>query len=221
MRANSAAGGRARRVAIAVLLVAVLLGSQAAAAATAPASGVASTGRVLGQTTSAYLGGLRTFAAAALWNRIDYVFDGYYGTFDDSFVTFMPTVRLVQSLDPQFVKTYYIASFFLAKQGRIADALEIAREGVANNPKSGLMRANFVQMMILQPENERDAAEMLRQSQAGLAEDMHWSSSEDEFEGLGIFRTAYKLVGDAEKAAEVDARQKALAASADSADNNH
>ncbi|MGV8082418.1 MAG: tetratricopeptide repeat protein [Coriobacteriia bacterium] len=215
---------RLRLGAVAVLLVAVLLGSQAAAAASAPSGGVASTGRVLGQTTSAYLGGLRTLTAAVLWNRIDPIFDGYYGTLDDTFTVFMPTIRLVQTLDPQFIKSYYIAAYFLAKQGHMDDALETAREGIANNPKSGLMRANLVQVMFMQPEDERDMAEMLRQSEIGLGDDMQWASSDDEFEGLGIFRTAYNLAGDTETAAKIDARQKTLVVpttSADEHDHDH
>ncbi len=64
-------------IAVALLLVA-LIGGQALASATAPPGGVAATGRVIGQTSFAYLGGLRTFAAAVLWNRLEPLFDGYY-----------------------------------------------------------------------------------------------------------------------------------------------
>ena len=196
---------------IALALVAVLLGSQAVASASAPPEGAASTGRVLGRTSSAYLGGLRTFAAATLWNRIDPIFDGYYGgSFDASFATFMPTVRIVQALDPQFIQSYYIAAYFVARHGNLSEGLEIAREGVRNNPKSGLMRANYVQVMLMQDENDRNLDEMVAQSEIGLREDMQWASYADEFEGLGIFRTAYKLAGDDETAAKIDARQKAL-----------
>ena len=60
-----------RVVVIAVVLVVVLLLSQGLATVTAPPGGLASTGRVLGQTGFAFLGGLRTFAAAVLWNRIE------------------------------------------------------------------------------------------------------------------------------------------------------
>ncbi len=67
-----------RVVVIAVVLVVVLLLSQGLATATAPPDGLASTGRVLGQTGFAFLGGLRTFAAAVLWNRIEPVFHEYY-----------------------------------------------------------------------------------------------------------------------------------------------
>ena len=84
------------------MLVAVILGGQALAGIAAPAGAAASTGRVLGQTGFAYIGGLRTFAAAVLWNRLEPLWHGYYSTRPvEEVVQFLPTMRLVQILDPQ------------------------------------------------------------------------------------------------------------------------
>ena len=86
----------ARFAIVAVLLLAILLGAQALGQVSAPAGGVASTGRLIGQTSYAYLGGIRTFVAAVLWNRLDPIFHGYYSAnFDQKFVVFLPTFRLV------------------------------------------------------------------------------------------------------------------------------
>jgi tetratricopeptide (TPR) repeat protein len=140
---------------------------------------------------------------------------------DEDFVALMPTIRMVQTLDPQFVKSYYIAAYFVAKFGDMQDALDIAREGIRNNPKSGLMRANYIQVAFMQDESERDYAEMIEQAEVGLGEDMQWASHADEFEGLGIFRAAYTLVDDTETAAAIDARQKALPSDPETAEAEH
>ena len=85
------------------MLVAVILGGQALAGIAAPAGAAASTGRVLGQTGFAYIGGLRTFAAAVLWNRLDPLFHVYNTDQPiEKRPEFLPTVRMVQMLDPQF-----------------------------------------------------------------------------------------------------------------------
>jgi len=114
-----------RIILAAAALVAVLVAGQALAAISAPAGGVASTGRLIGQTGFAYLGGLRTFAAAVLWARLEPLFHGYY---DDRQVKeldeFLPTMRLVQTLDPQFEQAYYNAAWILARRGKTDDLEE-------------------------------------------------------------------------------------------------
>ncbi len=198
-------------VAVAVLC-AVLLAGQALAAASAPAGGVASTGRILGKTSFAYLGGLRTFASAVLWNRLDPVFDGYYHDKTvDEIVMFLPTMRLVQVLDPQFEQSYYNASFIIARNGKMEDALNVARSGIANNPRSGLMLANYAQLLIMQ-DKKKNLPEMLELANRGLRPDTTWANVDDQFEGYGIFRTVFSLAGDKAKVAELTAAQEALSA---------
>lgn len=188
---------RSLRMLLAVIvLVAILITGQALAAVSAPAGGVASTGRLIGQTGFAYLGGLRTFAAAVLWARLEPLFHGYYeGGQVKELDEFLPTMRLVQTLDPQFEQAYYNAAWILARRGNIDEALSIAREGIASNPSSGLLRANYVELLILD-----DKAAHLDEARTnalfGLSADASWANVDDQFEGYAVFRTVFALKGD-------------------------
>lgn len=178
-----------------VLLLVALLGGQALASASAPPGGLASTGRIIGQSSFAYLGGLRTFAAAVLWNRLEPLFHGYYGDRSvDALVQFLPTMRLVQILDPQFEQSYYNSSFILARRGKMDVALTIAREGIKNNPRSGLLLANYAQLLLIQ-DKKANLPEMLKLADQGVQQDILWANSDDQFEGYGIFKTVYDLAG--------------------------
>jgi tetratricopeptide (TPR) repeat protein len=196
----------------ALLLVVAILGAQTLAAVSAPAGATASTGAMLGQTGFEYLGGLRKFAAAALWNRLEPQFHEYgQGKSIDQRVEFLPTMRLVQILDPQFEQSYYVSAFVLARRGRMLQALEIARAGIAHNPKSGLMRANYVQLLLIQ-DKFKNLPEALKQARVGTQADTLWASGDDQFEGYGIFRAAFKLAADAAAVDRMNAAQEALRA---------
>jgi hypothetical protein len=176
---------------IAVLLVAMLAG-QAATDALAPV-GRASSGRSVGRASFAFLGGLRTFAAAVLWNRLEPQYHEYFtGVPFDKQVFVLPTVRVVVALDPQFEQPYFVASLLLARSGHETDGLRLARDGVAANPKSGLLISSLVQMIVIFEKDYRAAA---AEADRGLAPGVRWSTLNDEYEGLAIFREAYKLSG--------------------------
>lgn len=194
----------------AVLLLVVLVGGQALATASAPPGGVASTGRVIGQTSFAYLGGLRTFAAAVLWSRLDPLFDSYYaGRPIDELVEFLPSMRLVQLLDPQFEQAYYNASFILARRDRMDNALELAREGIRKNPQAGLMLANYAQLLLIQ-DKKTNLREMLELARQGVRPETRWANVDDQFEGYGIFRTVFDLAGDKQMSAALLKAQETL-----------
>jgi len=185
------------------LLLGVLLGAQAVGAASVPPGGVASTGRLLGQTSFAYLGGLRTFAAAVLWSRIDPQFHQYYQEkMDKSFAVFMPTMRLVLALDPQFEQAYYTAAFYLAQNGHLDTGLALAQDGVRNMPNSGLLRANYIQLLRMQ-DKVGNRAKMLEQAKLGLAPDTRFANADDEFEALGVFRSVFQQAGDTATASAI------------------
>lgn len=196
-----------RWIVIVAALVCVLFAGSALAAASSPAGGLASTGRVMGQTGFAYLGGLRTFAAAVLWNRLEPLYHGYYGEKEIAQLReFLPTMRLVQTLDPQFEQAYYNAAWIVSRRGSPADALTIAREGVVNNPKSGLLHANLVQILLMQ-DKQKHLDEAYKSAVFGIGPDALWANDDDRYEGYGIFRTVFKLKGDT---ATVDAINTAL-----------
>ena len=179
-----------------VVLVAVLVAGQALAVVSAPTGGVASTGRLIGQTGFAYLGGLRTFAAAVLWARLEPLFHGYYDVEQvRELDEFLPTMRLVQTLDPQFEQAYYNASWILARRGNMDEAFTVAREGIANNPSSGLLRANYVELLLLE-KTPAHLDEALANAVFGLSSKARWANFDDQFEGYAVFRTVYALRGD-------------------------
>lgn len=199
-----------RVIALVALLLVALLATQAATQWTAPPGGIAQTGRIMGKTGFAYIGGVRTFAAAVIWNRLDPLFHKYYSGKSLSQLSWaLPAMNLVQILDPQFLQAYYEASFNVYRMGAKAEGMRIARLGVSNNPKSGFMRANLVQMLMIE-DRKRNLPEMVKNADAGLRKQMYWSSDVDLYEGLAIFRVAYFLDGNKAKVAILNTRLKEL-----------
>ena len=197
---------------VAVALVVIIVAAQGLAAYSAPAEATVSAGALLGHTGFEYLGGLRKFAAAVLWNRLEPQFHQYgNGKPINQRLDFLPTMRLVQILDPQFQQSYYVASWMLAQIGRMPQALDLARDGIANNPHAGLMRANYAQMLLMQ-DKVKNLPEALKQAQAGTASDATWATPDDQFEGYAIFRTIFDLAGDKISAQKMTEAQKALTA---------
>ena len=175
-----------------LLLLVVLLAAQGGADALAPTGG-GGPGRSLGRTGDAYLSGLRVFAAYTIWNRIEPQFHGYYGKLplkDQKFL--MPNLRLVVLLDPQFVQAYYIVPFVLADGGRVNDALDVAREGVANNPRSGLLRMSYAQMLFI---FKKDYAAAATQADLALGTGIEWRDPLQLWENLDVARDIYKRAG--------------------------
>lgn len=188
------------------LLFAVLGAAQTAAVSTASTADRASTARLVGDTGFAYLYGLRTFAAAVLWNRIEPLFHSYYGGKPLSEqVELLPTVRIVQLLDPAFEQSYYVAGWAIARRGSVEEGLAVARAGVENNPDSGFLRANYAQLLMLFADDSVAARE---QADAALrSPDILYHTETDRYEALAIFAQAYDRTGDPGIAAQLRAEQ--------------
>jgi len=195
-----------------VLCLGLIIGAQGMAAATAPTSVQLSQSRVIGQAGFAYLGGLRMAAAGLLYQRLDPQFHQYLTDkkIQDR-VDLLPSIRIIQMLNPQLEQPYYYVSFILALKGRMADALGLAKQGVENNPTSGLLRANYVQLMMMQ-DRKRNLPEMLAQTKVGLGNSVTYTSLDDQYESYGIFRTTYLLAGDTQMVKTLEAEQKRLEA---------
>jgi hypothetical protein len=206
------------RFAIVAALLVVLLAAQAGAAALVPVGQSAETGRVIGRAGFAYLSGIRTFSAAVVWSRLDPQFDLYYGNKALSDQTQMlPMMRLVQMLDPQFVQAYYIASWIVARRGDPAEGFRIAREGIARNPRSGLLRSSYIENMMLE-DNERvmqgqsrvHVKEAVKQADAAVRPDMIWTDDAEKLEGYAVIAAAYRIAGMEEQAQAAKAVAAAL-----------
>jgi hypothetical protein len=199
-------------VCLALGLLAAVVGAQALAMVSAPGGTTVQTGTMLGQTGFEYLGGLRKFGAAVLWNRLDPQFHEYdVGGSIDKRIDFLPTMRLVQLLDPQFEQSYYVSAFMLARNNRMQKGLEVAREGVAKNPNAGLMRASYAQLLVMQ-DKVKNLPEALKQAEAGAGPGATWANVDDKFEGYGIFRNVFRLAGDTVEAARMTTEQQAMKA---------
>lgn len=182
-----------------VCLLAALLAGQALADRVAP-SGYADTGEVLGRTSFAYLTVLRTFAAAALWNRLDPQFHEYYeGSLDQASFA-IPTMRIVTWLDPQMVEAYYTGPWIVRRLGNNDEALDFALEGVERNPRAGILWAQLAQMYFIDGDTET-AYDYARRGMG----DVYWRSDSDQFEGYGILHAVFVDAGDLELAAAAEA----------------
>jgi hypothetical protein len=194
---------------VAVLTLSVVVGAQTLADASAPPVAQMSQSKVVGQAGFAYLGGIRIFLAGTLYSRLDPQFHQYgSGSYKDR-LDLLPAIRLIQMLNPQMEMPYYYASFVLYLRGRMPDALVLAKEGIANNPQSGYLRANYVQLLMMQ-DKQKNLPLMLQQTKMALGESTQYSSVDDEFEAYGIFRTVYDLAGDKAMAKSVNNAQRRL-----------
>ncbi len=203
--------GLRTRVAIAaalVVLVGTVLAGQAVADSLLPEDEVADTGRTLGRAGFAYLTGVRTYAAAVLWNRIDPLFHDYYEDLPLQEQTFMlPSIRAIVALDPQFEQTYYVAAWVLAQRGSVDEGVELARLGVENNPTSGMLRANYAQILFLFTD---DSDEAVRQATRTLEDDIVWRTLFDQYDGYAMVRGVYSAVGAEEAAARVSQEMRRI-----------
>lgn len=202
-----------RRLAAAACAVALLctaLTGQAATDRLAPVGDVAGTGQTLGRAGFAYLTGLRTFAAAVVWNRLEEQLHEYYGRValkDQLYL--LPNLRLVVLLDPQFVQAYYETPWILASNGRTADARQVAEEGIRNNPRSGVLRAAYAQVLYLKLKDIKGA---VAQANAAVEPDMQWISDSEHWDSLRIIEDIYLKAGETARAARVTAALDQLAA---------
>lgn len=184
-----------RVAAVIAIALAVVIGAQGLAVAVTPAETRADTGEVLGKAGFAYLGGLRKFTAAILWNRIDPVFHKYYGDSPLSEQDFsLPAMRMVTILDPQFEQAYYIASFQIASAGKVDEGVAIARNGLENNPNSGLMHANLAQLLYIQ-DKKANADEVIDLALKGIDPGISWATPDDEVDGLAFLKNILISMG--------------------------
>lgn len=169
------------------MLLAALLGGQALGDAQARGAGFADAGRVLGRTGFAYLTGIRTFAAAVLYARLDPINDGYYpGTSLAQKKFLIPSLYMITLLDPQFEQAYYVAPWILDDADRKGEALRLAREGVANNPGSGLLHASLAQLLV----REGDVAGAVAEADKALA--AVWPDEGQRYNNLASMEAIYQ-----------------------------
>ncbi|MBE0475786.1 MAG: hypothetical protein IBX62_01630 [Coriobacteriia bacterium] len=190
--------------AVAALLAVALLMQTPAAVLSASAS---AGGDAVGRAGWAYMTGLRRFAAAVLWNRMEPLFHEYYEYRPLAEQThLLPTTWMVVTLDPQFEEAYYVTGYLLSKRGRAQEGLELAEAGVRENPRSGTMRANYAQLLLFA--GRRDRA--VEQADEALAIGT-WRDEEWRYEGYAVMRDIYRHAGLEERAERLQAELDRIA----------
>lgn len=178
--------------ALALCLVVVLAG-QGIADSRIAGAGAPSTGAVLGRAGFAYAGGLRTFVAVVLWSRLEPQFHAYYdgGRLED-LLYLVPTLRFITLLDPTLEQAYYILPWILRQNGRRAAALELAREGALENPRSGRLWTAYAQLLFLDG-RRREAAQAAGRA---IGPQARWYELRDQWIDLGLAGDILKRSGD-------------------------
>ncbi len=185
---------------IALMLV-VVLGGQALADTLAAETSFTATGDAMGRAGFAYLTGVRIFASAILWNRIDPIYHEYYGDLPLAEHTYMlPTIKIITVLTPDFEEAYNVGAWVVARRGLVDEALELARQGVENNPKSGLLATNYAQILFLFADDPEAA---LAQAEIAFSDDMEWRDLFEQHDSYAVLRTLFKTCGEPERSEAV------------------
>lgn len=184
--------------------LALALAGQAGADTLVPAAEKTGAGQAIERAGFSYLTGVRTYAAAVLWGRVDGLFHDYYEgvpLVDHTYL--MPTVNMAVMLDPQLVQPYYVAAWILARRGDVAEGVALADLGIENNPRSGLLHVNRAQLLALFAQDERAA---VAAANAALGEGIVWASVSEQHDGYAAVHAILKNAGEADRAAYVEAR---------------
>lgn len=202
-------------LAVLVALAIVVSGQSLADAAAPEVPNGALTGQAVGRAGFAYLTGLRKFGAAALWNRLDPQMHEYYGATGLGRMVFMlPNVKAIVTLDPQFVEAYHVAPVILIDSGkepgvsaaeaeaRLKTGLDLAREGVTNNPKSGVLLVSYAELLFTRA---KDLTAALPYADRAFAPDVVWRTDEEHWNALALMRAIFTKAGDTTKAAAAQA----------------
>jgi tetratricopeptide (TPR) repeat protein len=199
-----------------VALLAALLAGQAVADANTPVGYAPDSGRTIGRAGFSYLTGLRTFAAYSIWNRLDPQFHEYYrGNTLGEQKFLLPNMQLVLMLDPQFIQGYYDAPWILADMGRVDESLAVAKQGADNNPRSGLLRIAYAQIIAIKRGDWSAAA--VEADKARLPSIL-WDDDNQKWENYRVMEDIYTRSGQTDKASEVAAVLDELARKYGSAD---
>lgn len=206
-------------VAIAMGLILIIAG-QALAGAVMPAP-PASLADAAGRASFAYLTGVRTFAAAVLWNRLEPIFHDYYQDVPlGEQLNVLPMIRMVNWLDPQHIDGYYIAAWIMSQRGEVDEAYEIAEAGVEANPDSGILGTNYAQILFL----NGDTAEALVQAERAFAA-TQWRDDIEKHDNFGVLAVIFRSAGDTvmqqRVEAELELLDKALEGQLSEEDHDH
>jgi hypothetical protein len=196
------ANSRLLAIGLVVVLLSLALVGQAGADALVPVTEKSGTGQAVERAGFAYLTGVRTYAAAVLWNRLDDLLHEYYEgvpLIEQTYI--MPTLNMAVMLDPQLTPPYNVGAWVLARQGSVDEGLALAEKGVESNPRSGILLVNHAQLLSLFTDD--DAATIAR-AQEALASDIVWIDLIEQHDGYAVVSAILRQSGEEEAAAHAN-----------------
>lgn len=189
-------------VAALAVCLALALGGQAVADSAISRTGD-DTGATVGRAASSYLAGLRVYAAAALWNRIDPLLHYYYVNVPiDQQRYLLTTIAMVQALDPHAVRSYSLGAWLLVRNDRVDDGIAMSERGVQENPDSGIALASLAQIQWLYGDKDR----ALEVAARAMDPEVIWPGPNETYTWFATLRDIFKAEGRTDMAAEADAR---------------
>lgn len=184
---------RALPFALAAILLALALGGQALTDDLGVGASSVDTTDAVGRAASSYLTGLRTFAAAALWNRLDPLMHGYYSGVSLADQRYMvSTIALAEWLDPHLEYAYPVGSWILIQNDQVDEGLAMARRGVEANPSSGMLLSNQAQLEYLYADDLDAAAEVAEQA---IGEGVQWPDAVEQHHWYPILGDIFRQAG--------------------------
>jgi tetratricopeptide (TPR) repeat protein len=182
-----------RYIGVVVVCLALVLGGQAMADSLVPEASGAETNEAVGRAASSYLTGIKTYAAAAVWNRIHPVMHGYYAGVSLGEQRYMlSTISLVIALDPHQEQAYSVGSWILAENGRVEEAIQMAERGVEANPNAGLLLSNLAQMEYLYGDGLDTAVAI---AERALDDDVEWLDGIQQHQWYPLLGDIFRQAG--------------------------
>jgi hypothetical protein len=181
----------------AAFLVVILAGQYAADSIIGVQSSTATVAAV-GRASTSYLTGIRVYAAAALWNRIDPLLHGYYEDVplkDQRYI--LSTIAFVEWLSPTYPQAYYVGPWILVRNGKVAEGMAMAKRGVEQAPDSGMCRLSYAQLLVVQ---NGDLAGAVEQGEAALGPTIQWSDATEQLNAYAAIEHIFLDAGEAQLA---------------------
>jgi len=167
----------------------------------------------IGRASSSYLTGIRTYAAAVLWNRIDPVMHGYYDDVSLADQRYMlSTIAFVEWLSPTFAPAYYVGPWILVRNDRVDEGMMMAKRGVERVPDSGMCRASYAQLLVTEGNDLRGAVE---QAKLAIGDTVVWTDATEQMNAYASLGQIFRQAGETELAAFVAAQIDRIDATVD------
>jgi hypothetical protein len=151
---------------------------------------------VVGRASLSYLTGVRRYAGALLWNRIDPLLHGYYHDVPlDDQRYMLSSIAAVEWLDPTFDQPYYVGAWILARNGKVEEGLTMARVGTENVPDSGTLHMSYAQMLLVLKKDNKGAVDYAK---LAIQPGMRWTDDLEKLNGYAAINNIFVIADETE-----------------------